>query len=67
MESEWMGSVSEDFKAKGQERFGAVAESLRGAADSVGAKIADAGNEAFEHLRKAGADATEAARKEIGG
>jgi hypothetical protein len=65
LENEWLGELSDDVKADLSARAGAVSQSVRQASDTLKSELGDAGAEAVDRLRQAGADAANAASQTV--
>jgi hypothetical protein len=65
LENEWVGEYSDSVKGELKERAGAVAQSVRQAADTLKNEIRVAGTETFDRVKQAGMDVAEAAGQKV--
>ena len=63
IENEWVGDISDSFKADLSDRSAAVSQSVREASDTLRAELGDIGTESLERLQETGRNAMDAARK----
>jgi hypothetical protein len=66
LENELIGEISDDVKADLSARAGAVSQSIRGASDTLKSELSDTAAEAADRLKRAGMNAANAARDEVG-
>jgi hypothetical protein len=63
IENEWVGDISDSFKADLSDRSAAVSQSVRETSDTLRAELGDIGTESLERLQETGRNAMDAARK----
>ncbi|MBR1092053.1 hypothetical protein JQ621_31775 [Bradyrhizobium manausense] len=63
IESNYVGSMSDDVKADLKTRAGAVSQALRESSDTLSAEVSDAGADALDRIKQTGMHAVQAARE----